>query len=521
MPGSFDLSFDPDSRFMKFRQSYTTQEHLLSLFESNEALRRQVSAMSSELGIEGSNTRWAIEGGFASLSSDLSHDLASLGLTIGNGFRGLQESFSWGLARICWQMEQDRVVYRDILHTLQTPLATVALELRKRAETALTNGWWEDAVDDLSESLQNNRYDYLAHLQLGRVLWFQYGHWQPSMEQFELAARYGAAADAGPAQRYYAALALIHMSLLWRMDGSEEALRQALSACARAWELVPDVDAVIIEYVLLLCLHRQDDRVEAVLWRAFLSRESRVTAYPRHPDLSDQPPVTAARDKWMSRYDPLLDEAQAVHARARSLCEAFGFRQGSAPGMHAARPRESTPPLLADVKAALTHCSDVLTQRRRDADGKADAASSEVAAIRDARPVSDAARGLYEAIKEWFDEYFDLGCVLGLVFLPIAMVVLLLNPLALPNLLYEAIQNRIAYKRLVAAWPRRLRLAEAAENAARAAREQARATAQRFEQEAQPLREAAKRIMASIASDGAPAAQKGPTEPMLPPGSVA
>lgn len=175
-------------------------------------------------------------------------------------------------------MEQNREVYRDILHTLQTPLATVALELRKRAETALTNGWWDDAVSDLDESLRNNRYDYLAHLQLGRVLWFQYGYWQPAMEQFELAARYGDAANASAAQRYYAALALIHRSLLWRMDGSEEALRQALAACARAWELVPDVDAVIIEYVSLLCKHGQDDRVEEVLRRAFQSRESRVTA---------------------------------------------------------------------------------------------------------------------------------------------------------------------------------------------------------------------------------------------------
>jgi tetratricopeptide (TPR) repeat protein len=517
MPGPYDLSFYPDSRFMKFRHSYTTQEHLLSLFESNEALRGQVGAMSSEVGMEMSNARWAIEGGFASLSADLSRALASLEFTIEDGFQGLRESFSWGLARICWQMEQDREVYRDILHTLQTPLATVALELRKRAETALMNGWWEDAVDDLSESLQNNRYDYLAHLQLGRVLWFQYGHWQPAMEQFELAARYGDAANAGQAQRYYAALALIHMSLLWRMDGSEEALRQALSACARAWELVPDVDAVIIEYVLLLCLHRQDDRVDAVLRRAFLSRENRVTAYPRHPDLSDQPSVTAARDKWMSRYSPLLDEAQAVHARARSLCETFGFRQGSAPRPHAARPRESTPPLLADVEAALAHGTEALQQRRRDADSKAGAASSEVAAIRHARPVSRAFHDFNDTLllTEVFS-WDDLGCTLGLLLtLPIWL------PVNLAWALVNGAMSRSRYHRQTADWLVQLSTAEAAEQAAHAAREQPRATTQRFEQEAQPLREAAKRIMASIASDGASAAQKGSPEPLSPPGSIA
>jgi tetratricopeptide (TPR) repeat protein len=408
-------------------------------------------------------------------------------------------------------MEQDREVYRDILHTLQTPLATVALELRKRAETALTNGWWEDAVDDLSESLQNNRYDYLAHLQIGRVLWFQYGHWQPAMEQFELAPRYGDAANAGQAQRYYAALALIHMSLLWRMDGSEEALRQALSACARAWELAPDVDAVIIEYVLLLCLHRQDDRVDAVLRRAFLSRESRVTAYPRHPDLSDQPPVTAARDKWMSRYDPLLDEAQAMHARARSLCEAFGFRQGSAPGVHAARPRESTPPLLADVNAALTHCSEVLAQRRRDADSRADAASSEVARLRNARLASPSlARETGEELKLAFtgDWGWEGCCPLRLL-------------LTLPIVVVFCIMNVFPHRRHAASLQVQTGAAEAAEEAARAAIEQPRAIAQRFEQEAQPLREAARRIMDDIESDGAPAAQKSPTGPLFPPGSIA
>jgi len=412
---AFDLSLQPDSRFLRFRQSYTTNEHLMSVFESAEALRGQVGSMTREVasGLSDvssglSSMNWAVENGFA----EMSYQLGSMGLAIEEGFRGLGSLFSWGLARICWQMEQNRAVYRDILTTLQTPLATVGLELRKRAETAVKNGWWDEAASDLSDSLENNRYDFLAHLQLGRVLWFQYGQWQPAMGQFELAAKYGDAADAGKEQRYYAALAYIHMSLLWRMDGSEESLSQALSASARAWELALNVDPVIIEHVLLLCLHKRSNQAKAVMHGAFFMQEERATAFPHHPDLKVFPEVAAARDAWMAHYKPILAEARDLETRARSLSESHQVAPGRPAVADESRPRTAALSLAASAEAALGACEIALINRVGEAAKQVAQADKAVEEHKKEEPFWDF------LVSETSDAGRVVGWVVGVVALP-------------------------------------------------------------------------------------------------------
>lgn len=160
----------------------------------------------------------------------------------------------------------------------------------------------------------------------------------------------------------------------------------------------------------------------------------------------------------MARHGPLLDEAVALSARARSLCVAFGFGQRPAPTIHAARPRESIPPLVADVTAALTSCADALTRRRRDADSEADAAASEATQIRAARPVSTAGREFWGILGD-LPAVADLGCGCAIVALVWPLVAL-----------YYAVAESIAYRRRAAEWPIRLSEAEAAEDAAQAAR---------------------------------------------------
>jgi tetratricopeptide (TPR) repeat protein len=189
MASGYDLSLAPDSRFLKFRDSYTSHEHALDLYDAMRT-HTAISAAGHAATVEGlqrlsgqlDGMTWAIEAGFDLIAGEI----VELRKDVREGFRGMQEAFAWGIARLCWEQEQNRAVYRQILDVLQHPLQTQALELRRRAERAIANKWWDDAASDLQAALENNRYDYLAHLQLARVMWFEYGQWDPAMEQFEL-----------------------------------------------------------------------------------------------------------------------------------------------------------------------------------------------------------------------------------------------------------------------------------------------------------------------------------------------
>src|SRR5206468_9277029 len=82
--------------------------------------------------------------------------------------------FHWGLARIAHEMELNRAIYQDIRKGILYPAATQGREYRERAETALENGWWDEAVTNLQRALAENPMDFLAHYHLGHVLWFQH-----------------------------------------------------------------------------------------------------------------------------------------------------------------------------------------------------------------------------------------------------------------------------------------------------------------------------------------------------------
>lgn len=236
MPSSYDLSLAPDSRFLRFQSEYTTEEHLLSL---REELRRGQSGASDALtriSGQASDGRWALEAGVDRLGAGLEW----VAECINDGFAGMRKVFIWGMARLAWEHEQDRNVYKQILDALVHPLATQALELRQRAERSVRNEWWGEAVADLQASTQANAFDYLAHLQLARVLFFQLGQTDSAMQHFRLAARYADEVDAPPEQRSYGALAYGHIALLLRLEADLDAehrgrlLREATEASRRA-----------------------------------------------------------------------------------------------------------------------------------------------------------------------------------------------------------------------------------------------------------------------------------------------
>jgi tetratricopeptide (TPR) repeat protein len=240
--------------------------------------------------------------------------MAEMRQDIREGFRHMEEAFAWGLARVCWEHEQDRELYRQILTALQQPLETQALELRRRAERAIQNGWWEDAVEDLRAALQHNRYDYLAHLQLGRILWFEFGMWQAALDAFGLGARYADVRGGTDAERYYAALAHTHISLLWRMgadasrDRTEECPPRALQAAVRAVELCSDLAAAVIEHLTVLLLLGRDREAEASMKRLLLEKEALFWGLGQNPDTAGHGGVVAMLGDWQTRCDDCQTE---------------------------------------------------------------------------------------------------------------------------------------------------------------------------------------------------------------------
>jgi hypothetical protein len=88
------------------------------------------------------------------------------------GIYGLQAAFEWGISEVVWQIEQNREELRSILEVLSAPLDTQAKELRKRAEEAYANGWFEDSLEDFFESERKNRYDFSIHISVGMIYLF-------------------------------------------------------------------------------------------------------------------------------------------------------------------------------------------------------------------------------------------------------------------------------------------------------------------------------------------------------------
>lgn len=342
----YDLSLRPDSRFLTFRQNFTTGQHLMELYDAVKA-NAAIGASSPDTALEA--TSWGAES-MADLSyalDDLAHavdkELTGLGRGIAeqtwvieagfslvedhllglrrcleDGFEGAAEVFSWGIARLCWEHEQDRAMYNEILETLQNPLTTAANELRKRGEHAAANGWWEEVVTDLRAALEKNGYDHLTHLQLGQVMWFRFGQWQPAMEQFELAAKYADVDHYRPevtqeqkdAMVYYAALAYAHVSMLWRMDGHTafphhkmQSYTKAEQAARRAVELRGDLSIVIQERIAsLLGLDHKEEALE-VVQTAVEQDERHLATLEANPDIRKWPGFRLFAAQWRGQFD--------------------------------------------------------------------------------------------------------------------------------------------------------------------------------------------------------------------------
>jgi len=148
------------------------------------------------------------------------------------GIYELKAAFEWGISEVVWQIEQNRKVLRSILEVLMAPLDTQAKERRKRAENAYSNGWIDDAEEELLESEELNKYDFTIHISLGMIYLFHKINKKKALEYFEKAIKY-----AKPESKYYTSYALLYKALI-KLDFG--LIEEAEQCTAEAIEFAPD-----------------------------------------------------------------------------------------------------------------------------------------------------------------------------------------------------------------------------------------------------------------------------------------
>jgi tetratricopeptide (TPR) repeat protein len=149
------------------------------------------------------------------------------------GLESLAAMFEWGFSELVWHLEEQRKVLQDILSVLQAPLDTQAKELKKRAEHAYRNGWFEDAVEDFVESEKKNRYDFTIHQNLGNIYLFEKKKPVKALEYYERAAKY-----ATREYPYHAAIAFLHIGLVRYLQGN---FQKAYEATSKALDMSPSL----------------------------------------------------------------------------------------------------------------------------------------------------------------------------------------------------------------------------------------------------------------------------------------
>lgn len=157
-----------------------------------------------------------------------------------NGLEGMKSTFEWGFSELVWQIEKQRGTLQEILETLQKPLDTQAKELKKRAERAYENGWFDDALQDFLESEKKSKYDFTVHQNLGNIYFFHKAQPDKALKYYEKAAKY-----AKPESAFHASFALLHVGLI---EYLRENFNKAYEATSKAIELSPELQEARYEH---------------------------------------------------------------------------------------------------------------------------------------------------------------------------------------------------------------------------------------------------------------------------------
>lgn len=147
--------------------------------------------------------------------------------TLGAGLERLGADFNVLMGDVVWKLELQNVTMRSILVTLQAPLDTQAKELRRRAEDAYLNGWYEEALADFLEAERKNYQDFAVHRSIALIYMYHLIDFPKALDYFGKAAKYArprSAAQAAEAKYFAGLVCAIEQNPTDAVKHMEEAL---------------------------------------------------------------------------------------------------------------------------------------------------------------------------------------------------------------------------------------------------------------------------------------------------------
>jgi len=156
-------------------------------------------------------------------ADDIEYDISS----IGQGMRGLNAAFEWGISDVVWLIEKDKEDFKEIMRAICGTSNKQIGMLRDKAEEAYASGRMDKALVHFRELEPYVIKDISVSISLGMIYLFHKTDKERALEYFEKAVKY-----AGLHSAYYASYALLYKALIKRDFGligeAEECTNEAI-----------------------------------------------------------------------------------------------------------------------------------------------------------------------------------------------------------------------------------------------------------------------------------------------------
>lgn len=183
----------------------------------------------------------------ADMISEVNNAISEVNNTLTSGFTmlgaGLQELCfitEDGFREVIDRLELQSKTLEAIKEILERPLDTQAKELRKRAEVAYLNNWYDEAETDLLEAEKKNYQDFIVHQILGNIYYHHKNNHPKAIEYYQKAAKY-----ASPVSKKHASNALICAAIVYYQLGQ---ISDAYKSTGAAFELLREDPHVLYNH---------------------------------------------------------------------------------------------------------------------------------------------------------------------------------------------------------------------------------------------------------------------------------
>lgn len=230
-------------------------------FEIAEVSERQRERLLNVWGPEGAKAADLVQS-----ASQISGATQSIAVAVS----GMAAVADWAMPAIVEHLALAAERLGGVEQMLANPTETAAAEFYRRGTYALSCGWWEEAVADLSEAVQRYPYNPRTWFNLGVAQqWYESA--DAAAEAFGRCARYGVSLEPALAAGAVLLAASLHRAA-GRTDASADILRSYAEKIDRCAEL---------HLVLGVHHHDLDHLVKALLLVPDLAVDARVAKAPR------------------------------------------------------------------------------------------------------------------------------------------------------------------------------------------------------------------------------------------------